>query len=75
MKIVRLAFPAVVLVVLILTACSEHPATTSAAPPIPSFDGGVGLGSGHRDEPDTTTVNSTNQSTQGEGGIGLGSGH
>lgn len=56
-----------------LAACGGRGGSEVTAPEGPAFDGGgVGFGSGHATEPDTTTQNAT---AQEGGGVGFGSGH
>jgi hypothetical protein len=58
------------------TACEKQPTSTAMSGSRAHFDGGVGLGSGHRGETDSTSTSTfTNSPPSEDGGVGLGSGH
>lgn len=56
-----------------ISACGNQPAGIAAPDAQPLWDGGVGLGSGHREGTDSTETSTTTQAEAG--GVGLGSGH
>ena len=59
-----------------LAACGGQGGADITAPERPSFDGGVGFGSGHRSDTTTKTTTTTTDTTALEGGgVGFGSGH
>jgi hypothetical protein len=73
MRMVRLALPIAAALALV-TACSEVP-TTPERSLTPSYDTGVGLGSGHRSGSDSTRTTTSGGAGTDDAGIGLGSGH
>jgi hypothetical protein len=83
MRIVRAMIPAALLIVLTgVTACSQDATAPlsaragTALPRQPSYDGGLTLGSGHKDGSDSTVTTNSPTSGQDEGGgLTLGSGH
>lgn len=61
---------------LLLSACGRSPAGAAMEAAGPSYDGGFGMGSGNREAPaDSTMDSATSTDSTGRGGFTIGSGN
>jgi hypothetical protein len=77
---IRIALPAALVFAVAIAACGDQStAPRTLAPEAATYDGGLMLGSGHRNEFDSTGTSATTHSSSADstdrGGLMLGSGH